>query len=191
LDGVFPSSLIHEEVASRILIYGVTGSGKTTLAARLNDATGIPWFPVDDLTFEPNWVAVPNEIQRERFQAICDQDAWILDSAYGSWLEVALSRADLIIGLDYPRWLSLGRLVRRTFKRVFKGDLVCNGNRESLRMSLSKQSIIIWHFKSFSRKRKRMRKWAADPTGPRVRLFRSPREVNSWLAGLNSHSTDR
>ena len=28
----------------------MTGSGKTTLAARLSEATGVPWHSVDDLT---------------------------------------------------------------------------------------------------------------------------------------------
>ena len=36
--------------ARRVLIYGVTGSGKTTLAEKLSTVTSLPWYSVDDLT---------------------------------------------------------------------------------------------------------------------------------------------
>jgi adenylate kinase family enzyme len=41
--------------ADRILVYGVTGSGKTTFAERIAAVTGIPWHAVDDLTLESTW----------------------------------------------------------------------------------------------------------------------------------------
>jgi adenylate kinase family enzyme len=92
----------------------VTGSGKSTLAARLADATTIEWHSVDDLTWEPGWVEVPFEEPRRRIEHICERPEWILDTAYAKWLDVALERAQLIVALDYPRWFSLQRLVRRT-----------------------------------------------------------------------------
>jgi hypothetical protein len=92
-----------------------------------------------------------------------------------------METVELIVGLDYPRWLSLGRLVRRCLLRLVKRTPVCNGNRESLRLLFSKESIIWWHFSSFKRKQVRMRKWHADPAGPRVLLFRSPGAVDGWL----------
>ncbi len=55
---------------SRILVYGVTGSGKSTMAAAISSATGIPWYSVDDLTWEPGWMEVPIEEQRLRIDAI-------------------------------------------------------------------------------------------------------------------------
>jgi adenylate kinase family enzyme len=55
----------------RVLIYGVTGSGKTTLAASLAAATGIEWHSVDDLTWKPGWVEVPLDEQRRRIEKIC------------------------------------------------------------------------------------------------------------------------
>jgi adenylate kinase family enzyme len=73
-------------VADRILIYGVTGSGKTTLASQIAGRTGTPWHSVDDLTWEPGWVGVSVEEQRRRIAAICAGQWWILDTAYGSWL---------------------------------------------------------------------------------------------------------
>ena len=79
-------------VPQRILVYGVTGSGKTTFAARLAEKTGLPWHSVDDLTWEPGWVEVPPDEQRRRIGAICSGQQWILDTAYSKWLDVALCR---------------------------------------------------------------------------------------------------
>jgi adenylate kinase family enzyme len=171
-------------VADRVLIYGVTGSGKTTLARRVAERTGLPFHSVDDLTWEPGWVEVPAEEQRRRIAVICAGERWILDSGYGKWLDLVLARTDLIVALDYPRWRSLGRLVRRTLARAIDRRKVCNGNTESFRQMLSRDSIIRWHFRSFRRKQERMRAWAADPDGPAVIRLTSPVATRRWLAAL-------
>jgi adenylate kinase family enzyme len=170
-------------VPERILVYGVTGSGKSALARRISAATGIPWHSVDDLTWEPGWVPVPTDEQRRRIEAICAEERWVLDTAYGAWLHVVLERVELIVALDYPRWLSLSRLVLRTLARAVDGRLICNGNRETFRTALSRDSIIVWHFRSFPRKRGRMRAWEADPSAPEVVRLTSPRHAERWLAG--------
>jgi adenylate kinase family enzyme len=167
--------------ARRILIYGVTGSGKSTLAARLSAITGIPWHSVDDLTWQPGWVEVPAEEQRRRVHAICEGREWILDTAYATWLDEPLGRAELIIALDYPRWFSLQRLVRRTLLNVISRRLLCNGNRETLRTAVSRDSIIVWHFRSFRHKRERIRRWLSDPTAPAVFRHTSARQTRQWL----------
>lgn len=171
-------------MADRVLIYGVTGSGKSTLARRLAERTGLPWHSVDDLTWEPGWVGVPADEQRRRIAAICAGERWILDTAYSSWIDVPMARVQLIVALDYPRWLSLGRLVRRTMLRNLDRRPICNGNTESFRQTFSRDSIIAWHFRSFARKRDRMRAWAADPSGPDVLRLTSPGAARRWLADL-------
>ena len=170
--------------ARRILVYGVTGSGKTTLAERLAAATGICWHSVDDLTWQPGWVPVPAGEQRRRIEAICAGREWILDAAYSMWLDVPLARAELIVALDYPRWFSLQRLVRRTVARVFDRRAICNGNRESLRGAFSRDAIVVWHFRSFKRKRDRIRQWCDDPAGPRIVRLTSSRQTSAWFAEL-------
>lgn len=171
-------------MAARILLYGVTGSGKSALARRIEAATGIPWHAVDDLTWEPGWRQVPDEEQRRRFEAICAGERWILDTAYSRWRDVALARAELLVALDYPRWLSLERLVRRTLARVLDGRPVCNGNRETWRTALARDSIVAWHFRTFAAKRRLIRAWEVDPPTPRFVRLRSPRETERWLAAL-------
>lgn len=114
----------------------------------------------------------------------------MLDTAYATWVDVPLSRVQLIIGLDYPRWLSLGRLVRRTFARLVDKRPICNGNVETWRLAVSRDSILMWHFRSFSRKRQRLRAWAAaaqtDARGPRVLRFRTPRDLDRWMRAIEA-----
>jgi len=172
-------------VADRILVYGVTGSGKTTIARQIAARTGLPWHEVDNLTWEPGWVVVPVEEQRRRIAAICAGERWILDTAYGAWLEVPLARVELIVALDYPRWRSLARLIRRTLLRNLDHKPICNGNTESLRQTFSRDSIILWHFQSFARKRERIRAWAADESGPDLVRLTSPAATRRWLASLS------
>lgn len=176
------------EGARRVLLYGVTGSGKSTAAARISAATGLCWTSVDDLTWRPGWVAVPEEEQRRVFAEVCAGDTWLLDTAYGSWRDLPLARVELIVALDYPRWFSLQRLLRRTLGRAIDKRPICNGNTESWREILSRDSIIAWHFRSFRTKRERIAEWtarqAADPTAPRVLRFTRPRDLDAWIDSL-------
>ena len=176
-----PTDIVHG--ARRVLIYGVTGSGKSTLAARLSAITGLKWHSVDDLTWQPGWIPVPTDQQRRLIHTICQEPEWILDTAYGVWLDEPLRRAELVVALDYPRWFSLQRLVRRTLARAIDGQLICNGNRETFRRMVSTDSIIVFHFKSFRRKRQRIRQWLADPSAPPVLRLTSARQTNRWLTG--------
>lgn len=169
---------------TRILVYGVTGSGKTTLARAIGSRLNLPWHEADQLTWEPGWVAVPLETQRGRIQSIVAGESWVLDTAYSKWKEVPLGRAQLIIGLDYPRVVSLSRLLRRCLARMADGKTVCNGNRETLRNFLSRNSIVQWHFASFARKRARIREWEASSDGPPVFRIRTPREAEAFLSQL-------
>ncbi len=165
--------------ARRIIVYGVTGSGKSILAKRIAEQAQLPYVSVDDLTWLPNWQYVPFEGQRRIFTDICAEDAWVLDSAYAHWIDIPLERVELIIALDYPRWVSFGRLVKRTFQRMTTGETVCNGNRESLRVTFSRESILLWHFRSFARKRARILEWERE--GQPIVVLRSHREAMKWL----------
>ena len=170
--------------AQRYLIYGVTGSGKTTLAGQLAERTGLPWHHVDALTWLPEWTPVPDDEQRAIVARLCAEDAWILDSAYAKWLDVPLGRADVIVGLDYPRWLSLWRVTVRTLRRARDKQRICGDNVETWRRAFSRDSMVVWHFRSFARKRARIRAWAADPQGPSVVHLRTTRQTREWLDSL-------
>ena len=95
------------------------------------------------------------------------------------------------MALDYARWRSLARLARRTLMRAIDHRLICNGNTESFRQTFSRDSIMVWHFRSFARKRARIRAWVADRSGPEVVRLTSPAVTRSWLASLGREEPQR
>ncbi|MBV1778200.1 adenylate kinase [Paeniglutamicibacter sp. ABSL32-1] len=172
----------------RILCHGVTGSGKSTLARDLGRILQIPVHYVDEeIGWLPGWVQRDPEEQKALALEAAAAPRWIFDSAYGHYRQDIIERCDLIVCLDYPRAVSLFRLLLRTATRIRHREPVCNGNFETWGRVLDRDSIVLWHFKTFGAKRRNMRE-LVDALGPeRVRRFSSPRETERWLAGLEAH----
>jgi adenylate kinase family enzyme len=168
----------------RIVIVGVTGSGKSTLAARIAVVVGAPYHPMDDIFWSPGWVKVAKDVRVQRYAGIADGERWVVDGLANASKAVLLPRAQVVLALDYPRWLSLARLVRRTVRRIGSGEPICNGNRETLRGALSRESIIGWHFRSFAEVRREITAMEADAGGPPVVRLRSQRATDAWLEDL-------
>ncbi len=165
----------------RILVYGVTGSGKTTLAKRIATGLGLPLFLVDDMMWMPGWVQRPKAEQEALMAEAIASPEWVLDSAYGWAVASTLERADLVVALDYPQWFVLGRLVARSLSRAITKEPCCNGNTESFRKLYSWDSIVIWQFKSFGSKRQRIRQWAKERPAGTIIVHRKPAETEAWL----------
>lgn len=171
--------------ARRILVHGVTGSGKSTAALAVGQALGLPVHLADEeFGWLPNWVQRPTEEMRRLANIAAAEPEWVFDTAYSAFRDLVEPRADIIVGLDYPRWLSLGRLVRRTLHRAVTRQEMCNGNVETWRQLFSNDSIVLWHFRSFRRKRDAMRDWATRPDGAPLLLLRHPRELDTVLRQL-------
>lgn len=164
----------------RIMVYGVTGSGKSVAAERIAATSGLPLIRIDDLMWLPGWQPVAAEEQRRIVADVVAGDAWVLDHGYGRWLDLVLDRVDLVVALDFPRVVSLRRLILRSLNRVITRQPMCNGNVETWRRLLGPDSIIRWHWQSFVRKRRRIRDWAARQQPPTIRM-RSPRQLDRWI----------
>ena len=162
-------------------MYGATGAGKSTLAQTLGELTGIPATSVDDICWSPGWVQMAPDEQIAHFDALTKTDAWVLDSAYGHWRDLAYERADLVVALDYARMVSLGRLLLRTRARIVDRQEICNGNHESWRTVFARNSLVVWHFTSFRRKREEMRAWEAAASGPPVVRLRRAADARAFV----------
>lgn len=99
----------------RVLVIGSPGAGKSTLATKLAQRTGLPLFHLDQQYWQAGWVETDKAIWQEKVEEIAARDRWIIDGNYGGTLPPRLERADTVILLDYPTWLCLARVLRRIF----------------------------------------------------------------------------
>jgi adenylate kinase family enzyme len=165
-------------MARRIVVWGCTGSGKTTAARKIGQLTGLPVIDGDALCWRPGWVGVPRDEQAAAFAAVASRPEWVLDDDGPGGMMFA--EADLLVLLDYPRWVSFQRLLRRCVNRAVTQTPVCNGNYESWGRLLSLDSQLLWHVRTWKRKRRVMLDLAGE-NPERVLLFRRPAELTAWI----------
>lgn len=168
----------------RILVVGVTGSGKTTCARRIARSRGIPHIELDALHWHANWTPAPVELFRQRVSAALQAPAWVVDGNYSKVRDLVWDRADTVIWLDYPLPLILWRLLRRSVCRIFSQEPLWNGNRESWRSQFfSRDSLFLWALKTHKRRRRDYTQILDDPAYAHLRAyrFRHPQETERWL----------
>ena len=81
------------KIGQRILIIGSGGAGKSTLARRLGELTGIPVIHLDAHYWLPGWVVTPKEEWAGKVDALLQGDRWIMDGNFGSTLKQRLVTA--------------------------------------------------------------------------------------------------
>jgi len=169
----------------RIAIRGTTGSGKSTLAAKVAERTGIPRIELDDLFHLPGWQSRTPEEFRALVAAVTADESWVIAGNYSAVNDLIEPRQDTLVWLDYPFTFNFFRLLRRTILRLSSQETICNGNRESLRKTLSQDSILVWFLRTHRRRRQQCEAFfAAPPEGLTVVRCRTPKDAERWLESL-------
>ena len=87
----------------KIIIPGCPGSGKSTFARALQKQTGLPLFYLDRMNWNPDRTTVEKDVFLERLQEVLSREEWILDSNYGSTIELRLQACDTAFFLKFIR----------------------------------------------------------------------------------------
>lgn len=165
----------------RIAVIGCPGAGKSTLSRALAERLRLPLHHLDQLWWQPGWVETTWDDFDEKLHAILDTDAWIIDGNYSRTLEARVSRADLVIHLDYPRRLCLWRALRRILASHGRSRPdMAPGCPERLDLEFL---TYIWHFRRDVRPRLAA---VLDDYPGRCVTCRSPREAERLLARLTA-----
>jgi adenylate kinase family enzyme len=104
----------------RVVVLGRGGAGKSVLARRLSELTGLPVVELDALFWQPGLVAEDPERWAARQRELVQRDTWIIDGdlgPYDSALEDRLRAADTVIVLDFAFVRCAWRTVRRGRER--------------------------------------------------------------------------
>jgi adenylate kinase family enzyme len=168
----------------RIVVIGVTGSGKTTLANTLSQRLAIPHIEMDSIHWLPGWQERARDETRQIVTQRIAAPAWVMDGNYSSVRDITWQRADTLVWLDYPLRLSIWRLFWRILRRAWSRELLWGTNRDPFwRHFLTRDSLFWWAIKS---RRKHRRDYPALFQQPEyahltVIRLRSPRETDDWL----------
>lgn len=172
----------------RFIVVGTSGSGKSTFANALSKAMNCPCIELDRFYWGPNWAAVPAE---EFERAVCEAtmgERWVADGNYGAVRELLWSRATHIVWLNFGRATVFSRVFWRTVSHIIKRTELFNGNRESLRMAfLSRKSVLLWSFTTFSRNRIKFSALRDDPGFSHLQWLEitEPSRVNAVIRSLS------
>lgn len=166
--------------ARRILVAGISGAGKTTLATTLADRLGLPRHELDALHHGPGWVKRPTfEAEVEAFSA---GPAWVCEDQYQTFIGPLLwERAELVVWLDLPRHVVMRRVTWRTLSRMVLRTELYNGNRERPAALLDPGHPIRWAWSQHAARRSRTEELAREHPEVEVVRLRTPAEVAAWL----------
>ena len=148
----------------RVVILGRGGAGKSTLARRLGDITGLPVVELDKIFWRSGLLPTPRDEWIHLQQKLVREEKWIMDGDLGPYdaVEERLRAADTIVLLDF----SLPRCAWRALRR-------------------SRERADFWRWVLTWRRRSRpvlMKAIANHAPGAVLRVLRDPKAVNRFIA---------
>jgi adenylate kinase family enzyme len=167
----------------KVIIIGCGGAGKSTLARKLGEATGIKVYHLDSLYWKPGWKMTDKDEWAAILTEIIKEDTWIIDGNFGSTIELRASAADSIVFLDYP--------TLRCLYGIFKRRIQFHGkSRPDLTEGCPEK--LDWEFvkwvAAYKRKKtppiiKMLKQYQSQ--GKEIYHLKSPRETKEFLAKIS------
>lgn len=185
LSSAFDASRVDRSLRAmrRVAVFGNAGGGKSTLARRLAEVTGLALYPVDAIQFRAGGGEVPHEEYLRIHADLLDRDQWIIDG-YGTVASAweRFSIADTLVYVDLPllthyRWVT---------KRLVKG-LIVNpegwpANSPMWSSTLSSYRVVWRCHRRLTPKYRRL--VAEASSSKRVHHLKSPGQMKAFLLAV-------
>lgn len=168
----------------KIVIFGFSGGGKSTLARKMGEMLDIEPTHMDRLHWLPGWVENTRENKTKALKEILKKDRWIIDGNYrGTLWKERLELADTAIFIDINRFTCLYHAWKRS--RIYKGKTrpdMGEGCNEKFDFEFAK-----WVFIDGRKKRKELLKLIdiLKNEGKNTYILKSIHDIDNFLKGLN------
>jgi adenylate kinase family enzyme len=145
---------------------GRGASGKSNLASKLGEITGLPVIELDKLFWQPGLQALPRDEWVKMQRSLVAQERWIMDGDLGQYdaVEVRLQAADTIILLNFALVRCAWRALRRGRERSDFWRWLIAYRRRSLPVLMQAISKFAPHAE--------------------LHLIRNPKQLRRFLAGV-------
>ena len=164
----------------RVMIIGCGGAGKSTLARKLGEKTGLPVVHLDKLFWKPGW----ESLSRDEFDVLhrreLAKDRWIIDGNFDRTIPERLARCDTVIYLDFSRLACLLGVCKRilTTYGTVRPDM---GEGCPERFDWE---FLCWVWNFNKNKRARNYRLLAEVEGVDIIILKNRRQVERYLRNL-------
>src|SRR5207247_8198421 len=103
----------------KVLVFGTSGSGKSTYARALATREGLTHLDLDSIVWEPGKIAVqrPRESVAASLRRFIDaQSAWVIEGCYGELVRAASPHCTLLVFLNPGRDACLANNLKRSWE---------------------------------------------------------------------------
>ena len=175
----------------KIAVFGNAGGGKSRLARRLAEATGLPLYCLDRIQFragrywpeEKDGGKIADDEYLKLHADILARDEWIIDGYGGmasAWRRFAV--ADTLVYIDLPLLTHYWWVTSRLAKGLFRNPPGWPENSPLWASTLSSYRVVWLCHRHLT---PRYRRLVADASSAkRVHHLRSPSEIEAFLASV-------
>jgi adenylate kinase family enzyme len=103
----------------RVLVFGNSGSGKSTYARAQATRHGVPHLDLDSIVWEPGQIAVQRSaeaIRESLNEFLSSHDAWVIEGCYGDLVELAAGSCTELVFLNPGLEACLANNARRPWE---------------------------------------------------------------------------
>ena len=164
----------------RVVVFGTAGSGKTTLARRLSERTGLPLVERDALG------VLGSGDYLDAITEMVARPGWILDAAPYYADDLVYPAADTVIVLDYPKPVVMWRVLRRTLAVELLRRPAGAHRPAGLAAWWDKEQAVRWAWSSHADRHREGLELAgrADLAHAQIIRFTRAADARCWLRGL-------
>jgi adenylate kinase family enzyme len=175
----------------RVAVFGNAGAGKSTLARRLAELTGLPLYTLDTIQFwagryrpeEKDGGRVPHDEYLTIHADILKRDRWIVDgydSVASAWAR--FDAADTLVYIDLPLLTHYRWITKRLVKGLFRNPEGWPENSPVWRSTLDSYRVVWRCDRRLTPKYRQL--VATASSDKRVHHLRSPTEIRSFLESV-------
>ena len=172
---------MNDHPPRRVQIVGISAAGKSTVARELGQILQLEVVHLDTHMWQPGCQLTPPHEEPEVVEPILQKKFWIIDGNYTASLPRRLEEADIIVMVDFPRWLCFLRAIKRIFTWFGRTRPDMGQNcPERVNVGFFKW---IWRY-PYDERPELLRQIALHGKGTKFVRLRGARQTRRWLEAL-------
>jgi adenylate kinase family enzyme len=170
-------------ITGNIFVVGTSGSGKSTAAKQLALKLGRKHVEIDAILWLPNWNKRSDSELTKLLQVELASGPIVMDGNFAT-KGIKPNPGDVLVFLDYPRWLVMTRLIKRSLARVILRKKLWSGNQEEFGFLISRDpeiNPILHAFKTHSRRHQSYTSLIEQSSATTNHIVKNPKQFRKLL----------